>query len=235
MPACILVVEDEPAIRELICMNLAGAGHVVMKTGDVENAQRIIRETLPNLVILDWGLPGASGLELVRKLRAEIRTRRISIIMLTARGAEDDRVAGFEAGVDDYITKPFSPRELLARIKTILRRRAPHTTDDSVDVCGLRLEPPTRRVMAGRAPIRLGPLEFKLLHFLMTHTDHVHTRTDLLDRVWGDDVYVEERTVDVHIRRLRGALGPHGFDQLIQTVRGTGYRLSSEPTIGEAA
>jgi two-component system phosphate regulon response regulator PhoB len=235
MPACILVVEDEPAIRELICMNLSGAGHVVLKTGDVENAQRMIRETLPHLVILDWGLPGASGLELVRRLRADVRTRRISIIMLTARGTEQDRVAGLDAGVDDYITKPFSPRELLARIKTILRRRAPHTTDDSVEVCGLRLEPPTRRVVAGRAPIRLGPLEFRLLHFMMTHPDHVHSRTDLLDRVWGDDVYVEERTVDVHIRRLRGALEPHGLDQLIQTVRGTGYRLSSDPLLSAAA
>jgi two-component system phosphate regulon response regulator PhoB len=168
---------------------------------------------------------------LIRRLRTDKRSRQVSIVMLTARCSEEDRITGFEAGVDDYISKPFSPREMLARIKTILRRRAPHTTEDLVDVNGLHLDPRTRRVTAGRTAIRLGPLEFRLLHFLMTHPDQVCARSDLLDLVWGEDVYVEERTVDVHIRRLRSALEPSSFDQMIQTVRGTGYRLSSDPPI----
>jgi two-component system phosphate regulon response regulator PhoB len=231
----ILIVEDERPIRDMIAFGLRRAGFDVAEAEDTRSARAQIADARPDLVLVDWMLPDMSGLELTRSLKKDKDTREVPVIMLTARAEEQDKVSGLEGGADDYITKPFSPRELLARIKTILRRRAPHTTDDSVDVCGLRLEPPTRRVMAGRVPIRLGPLEFRLLHYMMTHPDHVHTRTELLDRVWGDDVYVEERTVDVHIRRLRGALELHGFDQLIQTVRGTGYRLSSEPPISEAA
>jgi two-component system phosphate regulon response regulator PhoB len=174
-------------------------------------------------------LPGMSGVSLARQLRQEERTRQIPIIMLTARGGEADKIAGLEAGADDYVTKPFSVRELLARIKAVLRRRAPQMTDDPVEVSGLRLDPGTRRVFGGPRPLALGPSEFRLLHFLMTHAERVHSRTQLLDQVWGDHVFVEERTVDVHIRRLRKALEPSGHDRLIETVRGSGYRFSANP------
>jgi two-component system phosphate regulon response regulator PhoB len=174
-------------------------------------------------------LPGMSGIGLARQLRAEERSRDLPIIMLTARGSEADKIEGLESGADDYITKPFSPRELLARIKAVLRRRAPQATDDPVEIAGLRLDPATRRVFGNRVPLELGPTEFRLLHYLMTHAERVHTRSQLLDQVWGDHVFIEERTVDVHIRRLRKALEATRHDRLIETVRGTGYRLSAVP------
>jgi two-component system, OmpR family, phosphate regulon response regulator PhoB len=226
MAATILVVEDEPAIQTLIAINLKRAGHKVVTALDAEAAQRTVNETLPDLILLDWMLPGISGLELARRLRGEARSRQVPIIMLTARGEERDKVQGLETGADDYITKPFSPRELLARIQAVLRRRAPEATDDAVDMGGLRIDPATHRVTADGHSVSLGPTEFRLLHFLVTHPERVHTRSQLLDQVWGDHVFVEERTVDVHIRRLRGALEPTGLDRLIQTVRGSGYRLS---------
>ena len=229
MTASILVVEDELAIQELITVNLEHAGHQVIRTWDAEGALDIVREALPDLLLIDWMLPGMSGVMLARRLRQEPRTRQIPIIMLTARGGEADKIAGLEAGADDYVTKPFSVRELLARIKAVLRRRAPQMTDDPVEVSGLRLDPGTRRVFGGPRPLALGPSEFRLLHFLMTHAERVHSRTQLLDQVWGDHVFVEERTVDVHIRRLRKALEPSGHDRLIETVRGSGYRFSANP------
>jgi len=233
--ATILIVEDEPAIQELLSATLTRAGHQVIRADDGESAQRLLREALPDLVLLDWMLPGMSGMDIARRLRAEERTRAIPIIMLTARGEEQDKVAGLEVGADDYVTKPFSPRELVARIKAVLRRRAPQATEDPVEQGGLRLDPTTHRVSAGDQPLSLGPTEFRLLHFLMTHPERVHSRAQLLDRVWGDHVFVEERTVDVHIRRLRSALEPTGHDRLIQTVRGAGYRLSAHGEAGQAA
>ena len=228
MPATILLVEDEPAIQELIAANLTRAGHHVLRAGDAETGQRIVRDALPDLILLDWMLPGMSGVEFAKRLRSEERTRSIPLIMLTARGEEQDKVAGLEAGADDYVTKPFSPRELVARIKAVLRRRAPETTEDAVEIGGLRLDPATHRLAANGNPVNLGPTEFRLLHFLMTHPERVHSRAQLLDEVWGDHVFVEERTVDVHIRRLRSALEPSNHDGLVQTVRGSGYRFSTQ-------
>lgn len=227
MPANILLVEDEPAIQELIAFNLSQAGHHVMRADSAESAQNIVRNALPDLILLDWMLPGMTGIDFAKKLRSEERTRQIPLIMLTARSDEQDKVIGLETGADDYITKPFSPRELQARIKAVLRRRAPQITDDTVEVQGLRLDPATHRVTGNGDTIDLGPTEFRLLHFFMTHPERVHSRAQLLDHVWGDHVFVEERTVDVHIRRLRSALESTDFDRLIQTVRGTGYRLSA--------
>jgi two-component system phosphate regulon response regulator PhoB len=229
MAANILVVEDEPAIQELIAANLQHAGHHVIRADDAEGALDIVRHALPDLLLIDWMLPGMSGVSLARQLRHEERTRGIPIILLTARSEEADKIAGLEAGADDYVTKPFSPRELLARIKAVLRRRAPQMTDDPVEVAGLRLEPHTRRVFGAGRALALGPTEFRLLHFLMTHAERVHSRAQLLDQVWGDHVFVEERTVDVHIRRLRKALEPSGHDRLVETLRGSGYRLSASP------
>jgi two-component system phosphate regulon response regulator PhoB len=229
MPANILVVEDEAAIQELIAVNLSHAGHKVVRADDAEQALRLLREALPDVVVLDWMLPGRSGLHLARQLRADERTRVIPIIMLTARGAEQDVIAGLESGADDYVTKPFSPRELVARIKAVLRRRAPQVTDDVVEMAGLRMDPSAHRVSAGDRLIELGPTEFRLLHFLITHPERVYSRTQLLDQVWGDHVFIEERTVDVHIRRLRASLEASGHDRLIQTVRGAGYRASATP------
>ena len=228
MPATILLVEDEPAIQELLAVSLTRAGYHVLRAGDAEAAQKLVREALPDLILLDWMLPGMSGIELARRLRAEERTRAVPLIMLTARSDEQDKITGLETGADDYITKPFSPRELAARIKAVLRRRAPQVTEDAVEIGSLRLDPATHRVTCGNQPIALGPTEFRLLHFLMTHPERVHSRPQLLDRVWGDHVFVEERTVDVHIRRLRGALEPLGLDGVIQTERGSGYRLSRQ-------
>lgn len=227
MAANILLVEDEPAIQTLIATNLQRAGHTVLASGDAEHAQRLVHEALPDLILLDWMLPGMSGVDFARRLRADERTREVPIIMLTARTEERDKVLGLETGADDYITKPFSPRELVARIKAVLRRRAPQVTEDVVEIGKLRLDPVTHRVAAAGNPISLGPTEFRLLHYLMTHPERVHSRTQLLDGVWGDHVFVEERTVDVHVRRLRSALEPSGTDALIQTVRGAGYRLSA--------
>src|SRR5450830_912320 len=228
MPANILIVEDEPAIQELLALNLTQAGHNPLRALSVEQAQLLIREALPDLIILDWMLPGMSGIEFARKLKSEDLTKTIPIIMLTARGEEIDKVRGLEIGADDYVTKPFSPRELNARIKAVLRRRAPQMTDDPIEVNGLRLGPVTHRVTGDQKTIDLGPTEFRLLHFFMTNAERVHTRSQLLDKVWGDRVFVEDRTVDVHIRRLRNALSISGHEDLIQTVRGAGYRLSAQ-------
>lgn len=227
MPANILVVEDEPAIQELLALNLTQAGHNAMRALSVEQAQLLMREALPDLIILDWMLPGMSGIDFSRKLKADELTKSIPIIMLTARGEEADKVRGLEVGADDYVTKPFSPRELNARIKAVLRRRAPQMTDDPIEVGGLRLDPMTHRVSGNGATLDLGPTEFRLLHYLMSNPERVHSRSQVLDRVWGDRVFVEDRTVDVHIRRLRRALTDTGHEQLIQTVRGVGYRFSA--------
>ena len=227
MPANILVVEDEPAIQELLALNLEHAGHHVLRARDAEQAAELVRHALPDLILLDWMLPGQSGATFARALRQDDRTKQVPIIMLTARGQEQNKVAGLEAGADDYVTKPFSPRELLARIKAVLRRRAPQLTDEPIEISGLRLDPGTHRVAARGAPVGLGPTEFWLLHFLMAHPERVHSRPHLLDQVWGDHVFVEERTVDVHIRRLRKALEPTGHDRFIETVCGSGYRLAA--------
>jgi len=220
-------VEDEPAIQELISYNLELAGHQTLRAESAEQALEMVRSALPDLVVLDWMLPGMSGIEFARRLRADKRTRSVPLIMLTARADEQDKLAGLETGADDYLTKPFSPRELNARVKAVLRRRAPQATDDTVEIAGLRLDPASHRVLGNQIPLTPGPTEFRLLHFLMTHAERVYSRTQLLDQVWGDHVFVEERTVDVHIRRLRKALEPTGHDRLIQTVRGAGYRCSA--------
>jgi two-component system, OmpR family, phosphate regulon response regulator PhoB len=221
----VLVVEDEPQIQELIAINLEHLGHKVLRAGSAEEAESVIRAELPDVVVLDWMLPGESGVAFARRLRSDERTRELPILMLTARAMEQDKLSGLEAGADDYLTKPFSPRELAARIKAVLRRRAPELSGDAVEVEGLRLDPASRRVSAGEHRLTLSPAEFRLLHFLLTHPGRVYTRTQLLDQVWGDHVYIEERTVDVHIRRLRKALEPSGHDRLIDTVRGAGYGL----------
>jgi len=225
MSGAILVVEDEPAIQELIAVNLEHAGHHVLRAGNVPEAEALVREVLPDLVLLDWMLPGSPGLNFARQLRTDQRTKDIPIIMLTARAEEQDKIAGLEGGADDYVTKPFSPKELLARIKAVMRRRAPQLTEDVVEIAGLRLDPVAHRVSASGENIALGPTEFRMLHFFMTHTERVYSRAQLLDEVWGDHVFVEERTVDVHIRRLRQALEASRHDSLVETVRGTGYRF----------
>ena len=223
----ILVVEDEPAIMELLHVNLVDAGYDVAEAVDAEAAHRALRDRLPDLLLLDWMLPGQSGLALAKQLRADPRTRELPIIMVTARSEEADRVAGLEAWVDDYVTKPFSPRELKARIKSVLRRRAPEAAQETLAVGPLKLDPVTHRVTVGERTVPMGPTEFKLLRFLLARPERVHSRSQLLDQVWGDHVYIEDRTVDVHIRRLRVALEPFGADSLIETVRGSGYRLSA--------
>jgi two-component system, OmpR family, phosphate regulon response regulator PhoB len=227
MPVTILIVEDEPAIQELIACNLELAGYQPLRADNAEAALDCVRAELPDLMIVDWMLPGMSGIDLARKLRADRRTHSVPLIMLTARAEERDKVAGLEGGADDYLTKPFSPRELNARVKAVLRRRSPEATDDAVEVGGLRLEPASHRVTGGGIPLVLGPTEFRLLHFFMTHRERVYTRAQLLDQIWGDHVFVEERTVDVHIRRLRKALEATGHDPLVQTVRSAGYRFSA--------
>lgn len=227
MSATVLIVEDEPAIRELLRINLAQAGHTTVETSSAEQAGAAILKALPDLILLDWMLPGASGIELARKLKSAERTKAVPIIMLTARGDEQDKISGLETGADDYITKPFSPRELMARIKAVLRRNAPQMSQDVLETAGLRLDAATHRVHGNGEMLDLGPTEFRLLHYLMSHPERVHSRAQLLDRVWGSHVFVEDRTVDVHIRRLRRALEPTGHDYLVQTVRGAGYRFSA--------
>jgi two-component system phosphate regulon response regulator PhoB len=223
--ATVLVVEDEPQIQELVAVNLEHVGHRVLRASSAEEAERAIRAELPDVLVLDWMLPGESGLAFARRLRSDERTRDLPILMLTARAMEQDKLSGLEAGADDYLTKPFSPKELAARIKAVLRRRAPQLSGDAVELEGLRLDPATRRVSAGEQRLELSPAEFRLLPFHMTHPGRVYSRTQLLDQVWGDHVFVEERTVDVHIRRLRKALEPSRHDRLIDTVRGAGYGL----------
>jgi two-component system phosphate regulon response regulator PhoB len=222
----ILIVEDEPAIAELVAINLRHAGFEVTLAGDADVAQDEIDRVLPDLVVLDWMLPGQSGLSLAKRWRGDARTRELPIVMLTARSEEADKLSGLDVGADDYLTKPFSTKELLARIRAVLRRRAPEALDSAVEVAGLRLDPATRRVTRGDREVKIGPTEFRLLHFFMTHTERVHSRAQLLDRVWGDHVFIEERTVDVHVKRLREALAPVQCSTLIETVRGAGYRLT---------
>lgn len=232
MSARILIVEDEPAIRELVAVNLRHAGFRVDGVDSAEQAHAAIAQALPDLVVLDWMLPGESGIDFARTLRADARTRDLPILLLTARAHEGDKLLGFERGADDYVTKPFSPRELVARVRAVLRRAsagkgaAAGAEDEApIEVDGLRLEPAAVRVLAGETPVPLSPTEFRLLHFLMRNAGRVVSRTRLIDGVWGDRVYIDPRTVDVHIRRLRLALTPSGHDRLIETVRGEGYRL----------
>jgi len=228
MSASILVVEDEPAIQELISISLARNGHSVRRVATAKDAYDAVSEALPDVILLDWMLPDAAGPSLARRLRGETRTREVPIIMLTARAGDDDKVAGLEAGADDYVTKPFSPRELEARIQAVLRRRAPQITKEAVEIEGLVINPATRSVTGDGRTLKMGPTEFELLHFFMTHTDRVYGRAQILDQVWGDHVFIEDRTVDVHIRRLRDALAPSRHDDLVETVRGVGYRFLSK-------
>ena len=220
----ILIVEDEPSIAELIAINLQHGGFLPVVTQDSVTAQRELDAVLPDAILLDWMLPGQSGIALARHWRKQERTKSIPILMLTARGDEPDKVAGLDAGADDYITKPFSTQELLARIRAVLRRRAPESVNDSVTVGNLILDAATHRISFENRELKLGPTEFKLLHYLMKHAERVHSRSTLLDKVWGDHVFIEERTVDVHIKRLREALGAAGI--MVETVRGAGYRLT---------
>lgn len=229
----ILIVEDEPAIAELIAVNLTHGGFLPVIAGDSVAAQRELDAVLPDAILLDWMLPGQSGLALARHLRKQPRTKGVPILMLTAKGDEPDKVAGLDAGADDYITKPFSTQELLARIRAVLRRRAPESVSDSVTVGGLLLDAATHRISYLGQELKLGPTEFKLLHYLMKHAERVHSRSALLDKVWGDHVFIEERTVDVHIKRLREALG--GAGAMVETVRGAGYRLTSLAPVDPAA
>ena len=222
----ILVVEDESAIAELISINLRHAGFEVTLAGSATQAQYEVDRVLPDLVVLDWMLPGQSGVALARQWRGAARTKELPVIMLTARAEEGDKVAGLDAGADDYITKPFSTNELLARIRAVLRRKAPEALDSAVEVGPLLLDPGTRRVSRDGQEVKLGPTEFRLLHFLMTHPERVHSRSQLLDRVWGDHVFIEERTIDVHVKRLREALERVQCARMIETVRGAGYRLT---------
>jgi two-component system, OmpR family, phosphate regulon response regulator PhoB len=222
----ILIVDDEPAIRDMVAFALSRADFEPVAAGDAREAQLSISQKIPDLILLDWMLPGTSGIELARRWRRDELTRDIPIIMLTARGEENDRVGGLEAGVDDYVVKPFSARELLARIRAVLRRTRGDDADGNVSIGGLRIDAAAHRVFANEEPVALGPTEYRLLSFFMTHPDRVYSRAQLLDHVWGGSVYVEERTVDVHIRRLRKALEPGGHDALVQTVRGSGYRFS---------
>ena len=224
----ILVVEDEAAIREMLNFSLGKAGFNVHEAADARQAQDLMSKTVPDLVLLDWMLPGISGVDLANKLRQVKRTHRVPIIMLTARGEEENKIKGLEAGADDYVTKPFSTRELIARINAVLRRSVGDTDGDVLEAGILKLDTVGHRVTVNNQPLELGPTEFRLLHFFMTHAERVFSRSQLLDQVWGDHVYIEERTVDVHIRRLRRALEEHDCDKFIQTVRGAGYRFSEQ-------
>lgn len=226
----ILVVEDEPAIAELLCLNLRHAGFEVVVATDSTHAQCVVDAMLPNLAILDWTLPGQSGVALARQWRAAPRTQQLPLIMLTARSESSDVVAALESGIDDYLLKPFSSRELLARIKALLRRRAPELLDAEVTVGKLTLNPVTRYVRAHGVQCRLQPTELKLLHYLMVHPFKIHERKALLDRLWGDHVFIEERTVDVHVKRLRISLAGMSCDGMVETVRGSGYRLALPET-----
>lgn len=223
----ILIVEDERPIREMIAFGLRRSGFEVREVEDVSAARASIADHRPDLVLVDWMLPDMSGLELTRALKRDKDTQEVPVIMLTARAEEQDKVMGLEGGADDYVTKPFSPRELLARINAVLRRTTQAGAEDVIDADGLVLDAASHRVMAGAGTVQLGPTEYRLLSFFMTHPERVYSRAQLLDRVWGGNVYVEERTVDVHIRRLRKALEMFGYDRFIQTVRGSGYRFST--------
>jgi two-component system, OmpR family, phosphate regulon response regulator PhoB len=228
MNPTILVVEDEPAIQDLIQINLEMGGYRVLVKPSAEEALKHVQNELPDLALLDWMLPGMSGVDLAKKLRGDSRTKTLPIIMLSARGEENDKLRGLETGADDYMTKPFSLRELEARIKAVLRRRAPELTEDTIEYHGLKLDPAAHKVTGNAQTLTMGPTEFRLLHFFMTHLERVYSRTQLLDLVWGDHVFIEERTVDVHIRRLRSALQPAGYDDFVHTVRGSGYRFAKD-------
>lgn len=225
MPANILLVEDEPAIQELIAFNLTQAGHHVLRAASAENAMTLVKNALPDLILLDWMLPGDNGITLAKRWRADARSQSVPIILLTARSDENDRVTGLDAGADDYISKPFSTKELLARVRAILRRKTPEAADTTITLGDLSLDPATYRVQYADRLIHLGPTEFKLLHYLMRHAERVHSRTQLLDRVWSDHVSIEERTVDVHIKRLRESMNDAAH--MIETVRGAGYRITA--------
>ncbi|MBE4089250.1 phosphate regulon transcriptional regulatory protein PhoB [Vibrio parahaemolyticus] len=224
----ILVVEDEAPIREMLCFVLEQKGYQAVEAEDYDTAVTKLTEPFPDLVLLDWMLPGGSGINFIKHMKREELTRNIPVVMLTARGEEEDKVRGLEVGADDYITKPFSPKELVARLKAVIRRVTPTALEDVIDVQGLKLDPVSHRVTANDEAVDMGPTEFKMLHFFMTHQERVYSREQLLNNVWGTNVYVEDRTVDVHIRRLRKALEAAGHDKLIQTVRGAGYRFSTK-------
>ncbi|EAR56937.1 putative DNA-binding response regulator PhoB [Photobacterium sp. SKA34] len=225
----ILVVEDEAPIREMLCFVLEQKGYQAIEAEDYDTALEKMCEPYPELILMDWMLPGGSGINLIKHLKRDELTRQIPVVMLTARGEEEDKVRGLEVGADDYITKPFSPKELMARLKAVMRRVSPTALDDVIDVQGLKLDPVSHRVTSGDEPLEMGPTEFKMLHFFMTHQERVYSREQLLNNVWGTNVYVEDRTVDVHIRRLRKALESGGHDKMVQTVRGAGYRFSTRP------
>ena len=225
----VLVVEDEPAIAELIAVNLRHNGFAPTVVFDGQAAQREVDAVLPDVILLDWMLPGESGASLARQWRKQERTKTVPILMLTARSDESDKVQGLDAGADDYITKPFSTQELLARIRAVLRRRVPEASGGVVKMGELQLDADTHRVNLADKPLKVGPTEFKLLHYLMRHPERVHSRGALLDKVWGDHVYIEERTVDVHVKRLRESLGEAG--NMIETVRGAGYRFTPTPSV----
>jgi len=228
MDNTILVVEDDPELQEVLALNLQNAGYRVLRASSVRQAEAALNANLPQMILLDWMLPDTPGLTFARRLRSESRTLGVPIIMLTGRDCESDKITGLEAGVDDYLIKPFSPRELLARIKAVMRRCAPQHADMVVEIAGLRLDPASRRICGSGRDIELGALEFRMLRFFMTHPGRVYSRAQLLDEVWGNNVYVEERTVDVHIRRLRQALEPTGHKGLLETVRGVGYCFRRE-------
>lgn len=223
----VLIVEDEPSIRDMVAFALRKAGMEAVHAADARSAQSAVADQIPDLILLDWMLPGMSGIDFARRLRRDELTRDIPIIMLTARGEETDRVNGLEAGVDDYVVKPFSARELIARIRAVMRRSHGEDTEGVIDIAGLRMDSAAHRVFVGDQIVAIGPTEYRLLHFFMTHPERVYSRSQLLDHVWGGGVYVEERTVDVHIRRLRMTLTPYAMDAYVQTVRGSGYRFSS--------
>lgn len=228
MPRKILIIEDEAPIREMLSFVLEQNGYEAMEAADAPQAQALLgEEPYPDLVLLDWMLPGSSGLQILKGMKRSDITRQIPVIMLTARGEEEDKVQGLEAGADDYLTKPFAPKELMARVKAVIRRVSPTSLDEVIEVQGLHLDPVSHRVMIDNVPLDMGPTEFNLLHFFMTHPERVYSREQLLNNVWGTNVYVEDRTVDVHIRRLRKAISHFGYDKLIQTVRGSGYRFST--------
>jgi two-component system phosphate regulon response regulator PhoB len=228
MNSQILIVDDEPAIRQMLQFTLSAEGFDCHEAGSADEAAGALAAHVPDLILLDWMLPGVSGLDYARRLKRDPRTQAIPIIMLTAKDAEADKVRGLDSGADDYVTKPFSTQELLARVRAVLRRSTPAATGETMEVAGLKLDPDTHRVTARGATLNLSPTEFRLLHFFISHPERVFTRSQLLDQVWGDHVYIEERTVDVHIRRLRKVLAEHGFDHLIQTVRSVGYRFSAQ-------
>lgn len=224
----VLVVDDEAPIREMLVFVLEQNGFQAIEAEDYDSAIAAMVEPYPDMVLLDWMLPGGSGIQIAKKFKQNEHTRQIPIIMLTARGEEEDKVRGLEVGADDYVTKPFSPKELMARIKAVIRRVSPTSLEEAIEVHGLRLDPISHRVTSEGNELDMGPTEFRLLHFFMTHPERVYSREQLLDQVWGTNVYVEDRTVDVHIRRLRKAIGSLGHDRLVQTVRGAGYRFSSK-------